>query len=126
MSKNIEAIYPLSPMQEGMLFHSLYDKVSRLYVEQLSWVARGRFDHAAFERAWQHVVDLVESSDTGKPLLLSAIDAVAAIRPREARNILGDLTDDDDEDISEAVFDALGMAEGRIESRSARAPSASR
>ena len=57
MSKNIEAIYPLSPMQEGMLFHSLYDTVSRLYVEQLSWVARGRFDHAAFERAWQHVAD---------------------------------------------------------------------
>ena len=57
MSKNIEAIYPLSPMQEGMLFHSLYDTVSRLYVEQLSWVARGRFDHAAFERAWQHIAD---------------------------------------------------------------------
>jgi amino acid adenylation domain-containing protein len=57
MSKNIEAIYPLSPMQEGMLFHSLYDRASRLYVEQLSWVARGRFDRAAFERAWQHAVD---------------------------------------------------------------------
>jgi polyketide synthase PksJ len=57
MSRNIEAIYPLSPMQEGMLFHSLYDTVSRLYVEQLSWVARGRFDHDAFERAWQHVAD---------------------------------------------------------------------
>lgn len=68
------------------------------------------------DAAWQHVVDLVESEDTGKPLLLAAIDAVAAIRPGEARNILGDLTDNDDEDISEAAFDALGMAEGRIES----------
>jgi hypothetical protein len=71
--------------------------------------------NAELDAAWQHVVNLVESRDTAKPLLLAAIDAVAGIRPRGARNILGHLMDDDDEEISEAVFDAVAMAEGRTE-----------
>ena len=33
---NIEAIYPLSPMQEGMLFHRLYDPQSEVYFEQIA------------------------------------------------------------------------------------------
>ena len=72
--------------------------------------------NAELDAAWRHVVNLVESGDTAKPLLLAAIDAVASIRPGEARNILGDLINDDDEEISEAVFDAIAMAEGRVDS----------
>ena len=30
--RNVEAIYALSPMQQGMLFHSLYDPEESLYV----------------------------------------------------------------------------------------------
>lgn len=64
--------------------------------------------------AWPHITALVTSRGTDKPLLLAAIEAVARIRPREAAEILNDLTDSDDEDIVEAVFEATAtaMAEG--------------
>ena len=71
--------------------------------------AAGDWEVAA---AWPHVVGLVDSEETDKPLLLAAIDAVASIRPQEARVILADLTDTDDEDIVEATYEAMTMAEG--------------
>jgi amino acid adenylation domain-containing protein len=55
--KKVEDFYPLSPMQQGMLFHSLYAPESGVYVEQMSCTLRGDLDTAAFERAWQRVVD---------------------------------------------------------------------
>jgi hypothetical protein len=64
------------------------------------------------DAAWPHIAALVTSKRTDKPLLLAAIDAVACIRPQEALEILGDLTDSDDEDIVEAVYEAMAMAEG--------------
>src|SRR5258706_7413687 len=56
MKENIEVIYELSPMQEGMFFHSLYAPQSGVYFQQLSCVLAGRLDHGAFLRAWQQVV----------------------------------------------------------------------
>ena len=64
------------------------------------------------DAAWPHITALVTSGGTDKPLLLAAIGAVASIRPHEAAGILDDLTDSDDEDIVEAVFEATAMAEG--------------
>ena len=64
------------------------------------------------DAAWAHLVALVASADTDKPLLLAAIDAVAAIRPQEAGLILVDLTDADDEEIVEAACEAMAIAEG--------------
>jgi amino acid adenylation domain-containing protein len=57
VSKNIEAIYPLSPMQQGMLFHSLYAPESGVYVEQITFTLTGDLNVVAFESAWQTVVD---------------------------------------------------------------------
>src|ERR1044071_5963302 len=54
---NIEAIYGLSPLQQGILFHSLYDPESGVYVQQLSCTLSGDLDIAALERAWQRVID---------------------------------------------------------------------
>jgi len=62
--------------------------------------------------AWTHVAGLVENARTPKPLLLAAIDAVSCIRPKEAPEILGDLTDSEDEEIAEAAREALEMSEG--------------
>ena len=53
----IEDIYPLSPMQQGMLFHSVYAAESSIYFEQLSCVLRGELNVAALKRAWQEVLD---------------------------------------------------------------------
>ncbi|MDZ8084001.1 MAG: amino acid adenylation domain-containing protein [Nostoc sp. DedQUE12b] len=55
-SKNIEDIYPLSPMQQGMLFESLYAPDSGVYFEQLSFTLKGELNVVAFEQAWQQVV----------------------------------------------------------------------
>jgi hypothetical protein len=60
--------------------------------------------------AWSHIVALVDDAGTPKPLLLAAIGAVAGIRPAEARRILVDLADSDDEEIAEAADEAIGMA----------------
>jgi hypothetical protein len=66
----------------------------------------------AVDAAWPHVADLVTSGETDKPLLLAAIEAVGGIRPHDAAEILGDLLDSEDEDIVEAVYETLAMAEG--------------
>ena len=63
------------------------------------------------EAAWPHVAALVAAPDTDKDLLLAAIEAVATIRPLEARALLVDLADSEDEDIREAVDEAMSTAE---------------
>ncbi|WGV24586.1 non-ribosomal peptide synthetase [Halotia branconii] len=55
--KNIESIYPLSPMQEGILFHTLYDPDSGVYNELLNCTLHGDLNTTAFEQAWQRVVE---------------------------------------------------------------------
>jgi amino acid adenylation domain-containing protein len=58
MSKhNIEAIFPLSPVQRGILFHSVYDQVSTIYTAQWSCCFYGAFNVEAFKHAWRHVVN---------------------------------------------------------------------
>ncbi|MFB2838245.1 amino acid adenylation domain-containing protein, partial [Floridanema evergladense] len=54
--QNIEDIYPLSPMQQGMLFESLYAPNSGVYIEHLSCILTGNLDVSAFKQAWQQVV----------------------------------------------------------------------
>ncbi|MGH9364546.1 MAG: hypothetical protein ACRD1B_04680, partial [Thermoanaerobaculia bacterium] len=55
---------------------------------------------------------LITTEGTAKPLLLAAIGAAAAIRPEEAAEILGELSLSDDEDVAEAVDEALAIARG--------------
>jgi hypothetical protein len=64
------------------------------------------------DAAWPHVAALVTSGKTEKSLRLAAVDAVASIRPHDAPGLLADLADSDDEDIADAVHEALAMAEG--------------
>lgn len=67
------------------------------------------------DAAWPHITAVVTSGETDKPLLLAAIEAVARIRPQEAAEILNDLTDSEDEDIVDAVFEATAMAGGLLD-----------
>ena len=52
----VEDVYPLTPLQEGLLFYALAPG-STVGFEQKSITMRGAPDPAAFERAWQQVVD---------------------------------------------------------------------
>jgi amino acid adenylation domain-containing protein/non-ribosomal peptide synthase protein (TIGR01720 family) len=54
---NIEDIYPLSPLQQGLLFHALEAPGSGVYVVQVSCSLRGELDAATFERSWQRTVE---------------------------------------------------------------------
>lgn len=55
MSKqaNIEEIYPLSPLQAGLLFHTQFETGSGVYVEQLSCELHGELQADAFSRSWR-------------------------------------------------------------------------
>ncbi|MEU7788012.1 non-ribosomal peptide synthase/polyketide synthase [Amycolatopsis sp. NPDC049159] len=55
--RDVEDIYPLTPLQAGMLFHSLVDQGSNAYFDQFRLRLAGVGDPAALAEAWQRVVD---------------------------------------------------------------------
>ena len=59
------------------------------------------------DEAWEPIAELVSSGDTDKELLLAAIAAAAAIRPREAGPLLVDVDDAGDEEIAATVAEAM-------------------
>ncbi|HEU5227603.1 MAG TPA: condensation domain-containing protein, partial [Ktedonobacteraceae bacterium] len=73
--KNIEALYPLSPMQQGMLFHTLYAPEKGMYFEQFSCLLHTTLDLPLFRQAWQWALDRhavlrtsIHTKNTAKPL----------------------------------------------------------
>jgi amino acid adenylation domain-containing protein len=54
---DLEDIYPLSPMQKGMLFHSELSPETGVYFEQFSWRLRGELNAEALRQVWQQVTD---------------------------------------------------------------------
>ncbi|MEA2694548.1 MAG: hypothetical protein QOJ16_3935, partial [Acidobacteriota bacterium] len=68
----LEDLYPLSPAQEGMLFHSLLERAA--YFEQVSARLEGAIDPVALRSAWQSAVDR-------HPILRTAISWQRQDRP---------------------------------------------
>jgi amino acid adenylation domain-containing protein len=56
-TQGIEDISELTPLQQGMLFHTLYEPESRLYFEQVVVPFEGGVNRSAFEKAWTCVAD---------------------------------------------------------------------
>ncbi|MBS0180177.1 MAG: amino acid adenylation domain-containing protein, partial [Nitrospira sp.] len=54
---SLEDVYPLSPLQQGLLFHNLYAPGSGVYIEQMSWRMQGALNLQHFRGAWQRVAD---------------------------------------------------------------------
>ncbi|HWU91137.1 MAG TPA: amino acid adenylation domain-containing protein, partial [Kofleriaceae bacterium] len=52
----VDDVYPLSPMQQGFLFHALLEPQAGLYLEQAHWRFRTPIDLARFRRAWEAAV----------------------------------------------------------------------
>ncbi|KOU25064.1 hypothetical protein ADK52_12925, partial [Streptomyces sp. WM6372] len=56
--KDISDVLPLAPLQEGLLFHALYDEQALdVYTTQLSSLVEGRLDPAVLRAAASVVVD---------------------------------------------------------------------
>ncbi|NJK55775.1 MAG: non-ribosomal peptide synthetase [Pleurocapsa sp. SU_5_0] len=62
---NIQDIYELSPIQQGILFHGIYAPESGFYFVQKIFTLRGELNFVAFNRAWQAVVARHTSLRTG-------------------------------------------------------------
>ncbi|MYR21679.1 AMP-binding protein, partial [Streptomyces sp. SID6137] len=54
---DIEDLLPLTPLQEGMLFHRLVGGPDDVYVDQAALLLEGVTDPGALAEAWQHVTD---------------------------------------------------------------------
>ncbi len=52
----LDDVYPLSPMQQGLLFHTLYEQAAGEYINQLRVDVQG-LDPERFRAAWQATVD---------------------------------------------------------------------
>lgn len=61
--------------------------------------------------AWGHIVSILTEKGADKPLLLVAVEGAVNIRPNEAPDLLYPLLSSGDEDIIEAVHEAISMAE---------------
>jgi amino acid adenylation domain-containing protein/non-ribosomal peptide synthase protein (TIGR01720 family) len=57
----IADIYPLSPIQQGMLFHSLLEPSAGTYLTQFVCELTGDLNQEAFCAAWRHVVNTQSS-----------------------------------------------------------------
>ncbi|MFJ3925914.1 amino acid adenylation domain-containing protein [Streptomyces sp. NPDC090022] len=75
--RGVEDIHPLTPMQSGMLFHSLSEPGAGAYFEQMTFELDGVADPALLERAWQLVADHTDVlraglvwQDTERPLMV--------------------------------------------------------
>ena len=55
--EGVATVHPVTEMQKGMLFHSLLDPDSGVYVEQFLYTLEGELDLDAYREAWQEVVD---------------------------------------------------------------------
>ncbi len=54
--QQIEALYPLSPMQAGLLFQSLYAPEEGIYCTQLGWSITGKFEVDIWRQVWQQMI----------------------------------------------------------------------
>ncbi|HEY5835638.1 non-ribosomal peptide synthase/polyketide synthase [Streptomyces sp.] len=55
--RGVDDVYPLTPLQAGMLFHHLADPADDVYLDHATLLLDGVDDPEAFGRAWQQVVD---------------------------------------------------------------------
>ena len=82
--------------------------------EEIRQEAVGAASNWEVAEAWTRVVKLATDRKTPKDLRIEAIGAVGSIRPAEAREVLGKLTDSHDEDIAEAAFETIAEADARL------------
>ena len=91
--KRVDELYPLAPMQQGMLFHSLYEAGGSTYVNQLRLDIEG-LGVIRFVAAWQAALErhdvlrtgfVTRTMDHGEPLQWVAKEAVLPLEQHDWR-----------------------------------------
>jgi amino acid adenylation domain-containing protein/non-ribosomal peptide synthase protein (TIGR01720 family) len=72
--RDVEDIYPLTPTQRGMLFHTLLDPRSNVYLERVVFTVDGITRPELLAQAWQDVVDRT-------PMLRTSVVYAALTQP---------------------------------------------
>ncbi|WP_323798315.1 non-ribosomal peptide synthetase [Nisaea sp.] len=92
--RGVAALYPLSPMQQGMAFHSLADEPGgSVYFEQLTWKIASPFNPEAFRAAWDALVErhpILRTAlwlDGGEPLQFVRRDVTLPWRDLDWRDL---------------------------------------
>ncbi|WP_427500986.1 amino acid adenylation domain-containing protein [Methylomonas sp. MED-D] len=52
----VRDVYPLAPLQQGLLFHSVFDSQSGSYLQQVSWRFSGELQVDSWRRAWRELI----------------------------------------------------------------------
>ncbi|MEA2694558.1 MAG: hypothetical protein QOJ16_3945, partial [Acidobacteriota bacterium] len=63
--REVEDVYPLSPVQQGMLFHTVFEPEVGMYVGQFGYEIRGELEVDRLRQAWQGVIDRHPALRTG-------------------------------------------------------------
>ncbi|MEA5616259.1 amino acid adenylation domain-containing protein [Cronbergia sp. UHCC 0137] len=90
LKDKIQDIFPLTPLQKGLLFHSLYEPESGVYFEQLHCQLQGDVSIVAVRQAWQTLVDR-------HPILRTAIITKGQTEPVQVvfRNLTFNIAEED-------------------------------
>ncbi|MGW3896715.1 condensation domain-containing protein [Micromonospora profundi] len=56
-TSNVDDIYELSPLQQGMLLHTVHDGATDMYLGQHVYIVEGSLDVEAMVRAWRQVFE---------------------------------------------------------------------
>ncbi|NGN66162.1 amino acid adenylation domain-containing protein, partial [Streptomyces sp. A7024] len=92
-------VLPVTPLQEGLLFHALFDEQARdVYVEQLIMDLEGPLDVRALRASWQALLDRHASlragfrqlPGTGQPVQVIAREATLPWREEDLSGLPGD------------------------------------
>lgn len=62
--ENVEDVYPLTPMQQGMLFHTLADQATGVFVNQMSVTLEGGLEPDRFRSACNRLIERHETLRT--------------------------------------------------------------
>lgn len=90
LKDKIEDIFPLTPLQKGLLFHSLYEPESGVYFEQFHCRLEGDVSVIAVRQAWQTLVNR-------HPILRTAIITKGQSEPVQVvfRNLAFNIIEED-------------------------------
>ncbi len=102
--KNIQDIYTLTPMQEGMLFHALYDSASAAYFEQVSYRLHGDLDISSVEKSLNYMFERYDILRTAFVHEGVARPVQVVLRNRKADFHYEDFTQKGDREEKEALI----------------------